>query len=313
MKNIIVTTDLSSESTKAFALAKEQVDAIGADICQIILLTVLEEVSPSTAYVELGLAPIVDEPIRKEWIRKTRIALTELQEEHFSGYRVSQKIAHSSKSVGAEITALAKEYSSEMIIISSHGRSGINRFLLGSVAEKVVNTAPCSVLIVFNQAVAPETARQEVRQILVLTDFSESSFSAFPTAKQQLAVGSKDSSQITLLHVCEDITRATFGMTLGLEALEIAEDMKQKAERQLAEVKAQVLNEPLANTVVLVSDRPIYETIATYAKQHHIELIITATHGRSGATKFLLGGVTEKLIRSSPCPILVARTKKSAD
>ena len=56
-----------------------------------------------------------------------------------------------------------------------------------------------------------------------------------------------------------------------------------------------------------VSGRPFVEIIR-YAKEHEIDLIVIATHGHSGLTSMLLGSVTEKVVRKSPCPVLTVRT-----
>jgi nucleotide-binding universal stress UspA family protein len=306
MKSIVVTTDLSEQSTAAFDSAKEQADIIGRDNCVITILTALEEISASTTYVEFGLAPIVDEPFRKEWIRNAKIAIRKIIDEHFQGYQVNEMVTHSTKSIGEEISSIAKELSAEMIVISSHGRSGIGRFLLGSVAEKVVQHALCSVLVVFSNPKDAATSGAR-RNILLLTDLSEESFSAFPVCKKQLEPLENREAQLTLLYVSQDLTRATFGLTLGEESSQIRNDIQEKAEKELNDIRDTELKEPLANTVVLLASRPIYEEIAQYAKTHHVDLIVVATHGNSKAKQFLLGGVTEKLIRISPCPILVAR------
>jgi nucleotide-binding universal stress UspA family protein len=307
VKRIIVTTDFSKESFVAFEHAKQQADAIGKDNCEINIVTVLENLSPTTTYLEFGLARIIDDPVRKEWVRKALASLRELSKKHFSSYLTNETVLAAKASAAEELCELADTKRAEMIIISSHGRSGVKRLLLGSVTERVLRLAACPVLVVFADDRGNEISHDK-RHVLVLTDLSEDSYAVLPYVNQQLKVDSEEGAELTLLYVSGDITRASFGLTLGENASEIQEEMEKQAGQELDKLSEQHFKEQIVSKVVHRGEKATYDEIAEYAKKHFVDLIIIATHGYSGIRRAFLGGVSEKLVRISPCPVLVVRS-----
>lgn len=145
MKHIVVTTDFSIEAESAFDYAKELAQFIGKDKCKITLLKVIDEVAPANITHMFGLS-IVDvvETLHKQASEKIK----EIAEKHFAGFPVEILVIKPIKPVYAEIIEFAKNNNVDLIVISTHGRTGVKHLLLGSVAEQVVRQSPCPVTVV---------------------------------------------------------------------------------------------------------------------------------------------------------------------
>ena len=148
MKHIVVTTDFSADAESAFGYAKELVQLMGKDTCNITLLKVVDEVIPSNITFEFGLA-ITDRKSMVEKLHKhAEEKIKEIAEKHFAGFSFKTLVIDPVKPVYQEIVEFAKNHNAYLIVMSTHGRTGVKHFLLGSVAERVVRQSPCPVMIV---------------------------------------------------------------------------------------------------------------------------------------------------------------------
>ena len=190
-------------------------------------------------------------------------------------------------SARSEISRLAAQEGSHLIVMASEGREGIRRWLLGSVAEAVIRQAPCPVLLMRS----PGSANSLFQHILLPVDGSKASLDFLPMLPVFLAPGgrvtllrSTDLSLFPILDSTSDLVREYFELL--------------KAD--LGRVQHQGLN---FEVVVLEGDPA--EMILGWSAQHHCDLIALSSHGRSGFQHFWLGSVTEKVARHAPCPVLV--------
>ncbi len=145
MKPILVTTDLSDHSTHAFSLARTMAEKLGAPIT---LLAVVEDLAQIAFAYAMELPTYPDPEIHKLRLKKVTSDLEAMKNKFFAGLECETVVVEAVGSVGAEICAYAKKHESQLIVISSHGRSGLSRLLLGSVAERVTRESPCPVLLV---------------------------------------------------------------------------------------------------------------------------------------------------------------------
>ena len=142
-----------------------------------------------------------------------------------------------------------------------------------------------------------------LQKILLPTDFSNYSAAATKYACE-LAV--KFDAELHLLHTLEIHADMTPGFEMGLAFPTYINESKAAAEKSLA-----VVLDPqwLAGRKVIqavVEGSPKAEIIA-YARKHQIDLIVLATHGRSGLAHVLMGSVAESVVRTAPCPVLTVR------
>ena len=196
------------------------------------------------------------------------------------------------------VEALRGDEAFDLVVMGSHGRTGITRVLLGSVTEKVVRHAPCSVL-----AARPGSDATSFAHILCPIDFSDSSRHAVERAAQLAA---PSGAGLTLLHVIElPVTAA--GEPFGVDFLEgIEQGSGRVLDEWASDLKSRVAV-PVATEIRVGS--PGMQALALLDHDPTFDLVVIGSHGRTGLGRVLLGSVAEKIVRHAPCPVLVARTR----
>lgn len=137
-----------------------------------------------------------------------------------------------------------------------------------------------------------------IRQILVPIDFSETSLKALQYA---VAFARQFAARLTLLHVVEIpvYAESPYAAPLGYEELKAVK-------KELEAIRSAKIPEEIP-VEVTVRQNAAFEGIIEVARECSADLIITATHGRTGLTHLLLGSTAEHLVRRAPCPVLVVR------
>jgi nucleotide-binding universal stress UspA family protein len=190
-----------------------------------------------------------------------------------------------------EITRYAKERAIDLIVMGTHGRRGLAHAVMGSVAEKVVRTAPCPVLTI--RRGEPNFAAPK---ILVATDFGPASETALVYGRTLARVFG---GTLHLLHVIENsFLRAVVTDPHALEA---------RARQHVAELLTDDDRRRLHATADLdVSDTPA-QAIVEYASKINVNLLVVGTHGRAAMEHLLAGSVAERVVRTASCPVLTVR------
>ena len=145
----------------------------------------------------------------------------------------------------------------------------------------------------------------KLKKILYPTDFSKHSLAALPYA---LDLTRQFDAQLHCLHVVDESYQ--YWMAGGESAMPIVvseREIRDSAQKQLDDFIEKNLAEFKDRlTSKIVSGRPFVEIIR-YANQQQIDLIVIATHGHGALASMLLGSVTEKVVRKSPCPVMTVR------
>jgi nucleotide-binding universal stress UspA family protein len=226
------------------------------------------------------------------------------------GTRATTAIAYGN--VPDEIVGYADKNDIDLIIISTHGYSGIRRWVLGSVARKVLYGTEVQVLLIKSKA--PKVSHVELQRLLLPLDGSPFSESPIPTI-EQLTKGTK--AEIFLTLVCEPPLVPSYGDhpinptweqhrdTLWAEAKQQASEylkkMESKLKKQGMRVKSQVLSGELGR---------VAETILQAAEKEKVDLIAMATHGRSAVSRWVYGGVANRIVEQSLQPVLLIRPSR---
>jgi nucleotide-binding universal stress UspA family protein len=171
---------------------------------------------------------------------------------------------------------------------------------LGSVAEKVIRHAPCSVL-----AVGPGSEAKPFSHVLVPTDFSDSAQHALELSAQLVA----PTGTITLLHVIE--VPVAYSGEVPVPDFERVLD--KRAAAALDQAAARLAS--LTSATVRVRSRigyPGAQTLAVLDDDRSVDLVVMGSHGRTGIKRVLLGSVAEKIVRHAGRPVLVARRHSRA-
>lgn len=142
-----------------------------------------------------------------------------------------------------------------------------------------------------------------VETVLTLTDGSEASQAAFPLAGE---ICRAFGAELHILTVQELIPHLGARETLGALAREQADHLQSAEATLQAEAKACAAFEGIACTPA-VREGSVVEQIIQHAREIGADLIVVASHGRTGLAQYLVGGVAEKLVRHAPCPVLVVR------
>jgi nucleotide-binding universal stress UspA family protein len=191
----------------------------------------------------------------------------------------------------AEIVALLAEQAFDLCVIGTQGRTGLARVVLGSVAEKVVRHAPCSVVVV-----RPENTMKAFQHVLVPTDFSTTAAYALELAESLVS----PEGRITLLHMLE-----VAGPYPGELPEADAAALDHRATAALRELAASRRTVPIA-TVCRVG-WPGVQILAALDEDRSIDLVAMGSRGRTGIMRALIGSVAEKTVRYAHCPVVVAR------
>jgi nucleotide-binding universal stress UspA family protein len=224
-----------------------------------------------------------------------------------------------------EILRFADEQDIDLILMATHGRSGIRRWVIGSVADKVLRAAKVPVWLV--RAGLPEGIvydKWPQRTILVPLDGSELAEAVLPHVEALAKQRGAELVEVVLLSVCEPggvsgyyPPSARFETSTG--AVHVmprdfarAQAAKQKmlAKQYLTGVEKRLKESGLrVSSEVRVGD-PAHE-ITDYANTSPFNLIVMATHARSGLSRWAYGSVAAKVLQGVSSPIFLVRTSKS--
>ncbi|QDT56665.1 Universal stress protein [Caulifigura coniformis] len=200
----------------------------------------------------------------------------------------------------------ARSHQVDLIVVGTHGRGGVTRMLLGSVAEKIVQRAPCSVLVVRqreHEFVTPGSELPRPQNVLVPIDFSDRGQKAL---EEGADLAARFGAELHLLHVVEDTTPATSELATTSSVFRAyMRELTTQGEKQVEDVQIPNLGVSVVQRKVVIGS-PIAR-ITAYAAEKEIDLIVMGTHGRTGAMHWLLGSVAERVVRSAPCPVMVCR------
>lgn len=167
----------------------------------------------------------------------------------------------------------------DMIIIGRHGRKGLAKVLMGSVAAKVIGHAPCNVLVV------PRAARIEFRNILVATDGSGHANAAVSEA---LAIAKRSGGHVIAL------------------SSYFLDDELDEAKSNVDTVIRMAGHEGVSAEAITPRGKP-YDTIVEAAWGRAVDLIVMGAYGKTGLKKLLMGSSTEKVVGLAGCGVMVVR------
>ena len=197
-----------------------------------------------------------------------------------------------------EIVDYAGEHDVDAIVMGTAGRGGVTRMVVGSVADKVVRTSPVPVVTVPPAAsdAEPNGGSWTIDDLLLPTDGSQTADAA---ARDALEVASQLEATVHLLTVADTARTSSVPTVTGVELLEGA------AER-LEELTAEAEARGLEVTTTVREGHPA-EAILEHAETEPVDLIAMGTAGRGGVDRFVLGSVTDRVVRSAPVPVVTVR------
>lgn len=292
IQKILAPVDFSEYSDKAVELALVWGEEFGAELTLLHVNTLFHEQFDYDRLAE-GCQDLV---------RQHETRIRQQLEEHARRIRKRAPIRYEimrATSAAAAILKTITEDSFDLVILGTHGRTGLKHLLSGSVAEKVARLSPVPVLTVHGAL-----ERYEVKNILVPVDFSQYSPSL---VKNALAISKAFEARVHLLHVLERPTAASFSwMTEKVEPyFELNPELRERALNKMNAYLPESAGEAILK---VIESGHAYEEIVRYAAANRIDLILMATRGFSKFDYFWLwGSTTERVVRLAPCSVLTER------
>ncbi|MEX2116575.1 MAG: universal stress protein [Bacteroidota bacterium] len=201
---------------------------------------------------------------------------------------------------GPAILTYAREHEIDFIVMGTHGRRGLNHLMMGSVAEEIVRTSSCPVLTIREST----TPLAPIKQILVPLDFSDFSSQALTAARW---IAADVGATIRALHVIEEVIHPSFYVTGQTSLSSWYPEIEASSVKEMQKL-ADKAGGPDVPLEFHVKEGRSAVDIVSFAKRNDIQLIVMASHGLTGMEHFLLGSVTEKVVRLAPCPVLVIKS-----
>lgn len=294
LKNLLLARDFSSTSDQALHFALELARRSGATLH--LLYADVMYTDPLEA--EVPLPPLTEEERAKVRERLTTDSTgrsLENLDEVFLEYAVERDVA-----AAPAILSYASDNDVDIIILGTHGRRGVRRVLLGSVAEEVLRAADRPVITVRGEQDIEDW--QHIERILVPLDFSEHAETALSTAREFAAMyGAK----LDLLHIIEDTLHPAFYVGGASSIYEMVPDIENQVRDELDAMVSRS-GGPDVPYEVHVRTGHAARDIAAFADEH-TDLIIMPTHGLTGLERFLIGSIAEKVVRRAEVPVLTLK------
>jgi nucleotide-binding universal stress UspA family protein len=198
----------------------------------------------------------------------------------------------------------AKESSTDLIVMATEGR-GFVKHLTGSVAERVVRSAPCPVLTLRAGARLPAN---KLRRVLVATDFSAASSLAVDYAVEFTRSGN---GELVVLNVVEPVALA--GDVYGFSTSAAMQNEVERASKEsLARLVGRLQKKRGLRCKSILGVGRAAMAIVDTATKIAADIVVVGTHGHGGLERVFLGSVAERVIRISPRPVLTVRGTISA-
>lgn len=279
-----------------------------------------------------GQAYIPSEKVTAERIDATQTLLTNLVKEQ----RIDAQILLTQGHPADEITRIVQEDSMDLVIAATHGGSGIKRFLIGSVTDRLVKTLTCPLLVLHaqkNHPSFPDVFRVPLDRILVGCDFSPESELA---VRYGLSLAQEFQAELHLVHVIKphkhieltssDYLKLQEGDYLGWNRsdflalqqkatdgeLERRNRLLSQIERQLANLVPEESRNWCTPVITLLEGQP-YTELIHYAEIKKIDMMVLGVHGHSLLEQFLVGSTTDRVIGRATCPVLAVREPSAAE
>jgi len=210
-----------------------------------------------------------------------------------------------------EILKTIDQNNIDLVLMASHGRSGLRRWALGGVTDKVLRASPAPVWVRCGKRKS-ETIEASSQLVLVPLDGSQLAECVLPHVEALCSGRFENHLQVVLMSVSEPVVPPAFYPAISSEDWEAQMKRSQTFTwRYLAGLEARLHRKGIAvRSEVRVGDAA--SEILKYSSTNPTHLVVLCTHGRSGYTKWVYGSVAEKVLLGSRCPLLLVKPTKAS-
>jgi len=293
---ILCTTDLSAFSNTAvyYGAALAEVFAAKLHLCHVIDLPIISVHGEAFTYPPDYVKSMQESAFRQ--FEELMAPLSIKWEPHIETGAIAPTIARLTGTIGADL-----------VIVATHGRSGLKRLFLGSVTEQLIRTVRCPFLIVTppEKDISRDTIeRFRVKRILVGCDFSKDSARAVVYG---FSLAQEFQSALHLVHIIEPFAYEDALMPDPMTA-DVQTDLNAHLIRKLEELIPEESRNWCDATTACLAGKPFDELIK-YGVLHAVDLIILGVRGRGLVETLFLGSTTDRVIRRATCPVLTVGAK----
>jgi nucleotide-binding universal stress UspA family protein len=293
IKQILVPVDFSDTSDKAIELAAFMAAKFGSEIT-LYHVVVLFKVEDADLDEKMELYENLFHSLKEKAEEKSDSRIELVAKQKVPVHKVIVRGLAASDSILEYID----NHPVDLVIMGTHGKSGIQKVIQGSVTERIVRLSPVPVLTVH-----PETPTIDFDNILVPVDFSVYSEKALQYAVE---IAKKYNSKLHCFHVVQKEIHPSF-YSAGITSLfELDHQLEDRIINKMKEELKPFRNEGLQVQFGVAEGKPVKE-ILTYASNHEIDLIVMGTHGLTGMNHLLMGSVSEKVVRHANVPVIVVK------
>jgi len=319
-KKIMCAIDFSDFTNIILSYGKALATEFGSTLC------LCHIVSGTLMVSSLGHSYIAYTDIENDRIQSARDRLEEIAESLDMACEIIVLSGHAPE----KIEASARKNNIDMVIAATHGGSGVKRFLLGSVTDRLIKILQCPLLVLHaraDQLELPIEKDIKLNRILVGCDFSPDSKLAFDHA---LSLAQEFQTQLYLAHVIRpteqielpasdyikiqagDYTNWSRSEYLDLPKKTATENLKRKntlisrLESQLSNMVPEESRNWCTPITILLEGQP-YKELIDYAEQKKVDMIVLGVHGHSLLERFVVGSTADRVISRASCPVLVVR------
>ncbi|MGF1582761.1 MAG: universal stress protein [Gemmataceae bacterium] len=220
--------------------------------------------------------------------------------------------------IAEAIAEEAMQGGTDLVVMTTHGKSALGRFWLGSTTDELVRHLPMPLLIVRPQEVTPDlTIEPSLKHILIALDGSEHSEAIIESATK---LGQLMESDYTLVRIIKPVmpVNAPVEATTAVQAFQAVVDRVEGIQKQLAEEASKYLESVAGrlrasglqvNTRVDLDDQPA-SAIIKEGERDDVDMIAIETHARRGFSRLFLGSVADKVLRGATVPVLIHRPQE---
>ncbi len=273
MKKILVPIDFSDHSEYALEVAAKLAKKYGAEIVALHMMGLSEAILTKDESQEVMEAVYYMKLAEKQFGEF-------LDKDYLDGVNVVSTVQN--YKIFKEIDTVAREHEADLIVMGSHGSSGLREVFVGSNTEKVVRTSTVPVLVVKNK-----TMNFEVGKMVFACDFSLDYLPAFRRARE---VASLFDADFQLLYINTP------------ERFKSTSEMQERAFKFLTEASENAVE--LYDSVVYYCDTTVEDGIFSYSNNVRADVIAVPTHGRRGLAHFFTGSIGEELVNHSDIPVI---------
>lgn len=285
LKNILYPTDFSQPAELALPFANALARRYGATIHALHVLTPI--VTPESGISGIAIQAEAENASRFMSELDSKLAGTE-----------HEGSVENAVSVWEAVTIAIHEHSIDLIVIGTHGRTGVSRFLFGSVAEEVFRHSPCPVMTVGPGCQASIHVAGRFQRILFATDYSAASAAAAPYA---VSIAENNDGRLLLVHVAQMGTPAGGDRNVELSVAEMI--------HKLYEIAPQPNQLSIPPEVLIEYGKPA-RRIVEVARHRSADLIVLGVrslHRHLGTTTHVERRTAHEIVANAPCPVLTVR------